>query len=408
MSTEDWRRVPVGPDARRWVTRGECKTVLVIVHTVTSGQRLLDAVHLIESDLRIQVVYTKAPDVFSNGVSTFLRYVGGVVLPWQQATRTGFDVTLTASLGGLHDIQAPLVVLPHGAGFNKLAVRRTQGMAVGSRLTYGLDPQRLVHDGALVPAALVLAHRAELRRLSVTCPEALPAAVVVGDPCFDRLAASRADQQAYRSALGVPADRRLVVVSSTWGPGSLLGRRFDLLPRLLRELPSDRYRVLALVHPNVWFGHGSRQLRAWLADCLNAGLCLLPPDADWRAALAAADCVIGDHGSVTLYGAAAGVPVLSAGFPAAEVDPDSAMAELAETAPLLAEDAPVRPAIEKAFAEFHPHLHRRAVQQITSAPGRFNRNMRQLLYRLLGLAQPATLPVTRPVPAAVLDGLELI
>src|SRR5262249_36459734 len=139
--------------------------------------------------------------------------------------------------------------------------------------------------------------------------------------------------QSYRDALRLPAGQRLIVVSSTWGPRSLLGRRWDLLPRLLAELPREQYRIMALLHPNAWFGHGTRQIRAWLTDCLRTGLSLLPPEADWRAVLAAADCVIGDHGSIILYGAAAGLPVLSAEFPATDVAPDSAMAELATSAP---------------------------------------------------------------------------
>lgn len=50
MSGHEWSRVPIGLDARRWVTRRDCKMVLVVVHTVTSGQRLLDTVRLVESD----------------------------------------------------------------------------------------------------------------------------------------------------------------------------------------------------------------------------------------------------------------------------------------------------------------------------------------------------------------------
>ena len=36
----EWRQVPVGPDAGRWITSTGCKTVLVVVHTVTMAQRL--------------------------------------------------------------------------------------------------------------------------------------------------------------------------------------------------------------------------------------------------------------------------------------------------------------------------------------------------------------------------------
>lgn len=99
MSGHEWSRVPIGLDARRWVTRRDCKMVLVVVHTVTSGQRLLDTVRLVESDLRVQVVFTMAPDVFSNGVARFIDGLGAVSVPWLQATQQRFDL---AKIGRAH------------------------------------------------------------------------------------------------------------------------------------------------------------------------------------------------------------------------------------------------------------------------------------------------------------------
>ncbi|HEX2316202.1 MAG TPA: hypothetical protein VHJ17_20850 [Thermomonospora sp.] len=403
MSDNHWRRVPVGPDADRWVTRRARKTVLVVVHTVTSGQRLLEAAGLLEDDLRIQVVFTRAPDVFGDDVPDFLAGIGAVVLPWQQATRTRFDLALAASLGGIHELHAPVVVMPHGAGFNKLVSRRA-GRAAGSRMVYGLDAQRLVHDGALIPASLVLPHREQLRHLGRSCPEAVPVAEVVGDPCFDRLMATLPRRAAYQVALGAGDGRKLVVVASTWGPASLLGRRPDLWRRLLTELPPREYRVVAMLHPNVWSGSGTWQVRAWLADCLRRGLGLVPPDSDWRGVVAAADWFVGDHGSVALYAPAAGVPTLFGAFSAADVDPGSPMAELAGLAPHLSARGSLRRQLDQAAAGFRPERYQGVVGRITSEPGRFNRNMRQLMYRLLRLRAPATVPTTRPADPPVLHG----
>lgn len=399
MSGQEWCRVPIGLDARRWVTRPNCKAVLVAVHTVTSGQRLLDTVRLVESDPRIQVVFTMAPDVFSNGVTEFLDGLRAVCLPWHQATRQRFDLALAASLGAVHEIHAPLIVMPHGAGFNKL-VRGREGLrAAGGSVAYGLDAQRLVHDGEVVPAAIVLSHRSDLGRLGRACPEAVPAATVVGDPSYDPLTASMAHRAAYRRALAVRPDQTLVVVSSTWGPKSLFGRRTDLLPRLLSELPSRRFRIVVLLHPNVWFGHGVRQVETWLADCLRQGLGLVPPEADWRSVLAAADLIIGDHGSATLYGTVTGAPVVLAGFAESEIDPASAFGELAAVAPRLSPRRSLYEQLTMVRSEAQGDRYKSAVERITSAPGRFDHNMRHLIYRLLRLKQPAT--ITAAVPAAV-------
>ncbi len=396
MSGHEWSRVPIGLDARRWVTRRDCKAVLVIVHTVTSGQRLLDTVRLVESDLRIQVVFTMAPDVFSNGVAQFISGLGAVSLPWPQATQQRFDLALTASLGSIHEIHAPLIVMPHGAGFNKFVTVREGARAVGDRVAYGLDPQRLLHDGAVLPAGIVLSHESELGRLGRTCPEALPVASVIGDSSYDRLVSGLPHRDSYRRALAVEPDQRLVVVSSTWGPQSLFGRWPNLLPRLIAELPRREYRIVVLLHPNVWFGHGVWQVRTWLADCLRHGLSLVPPEADWRAVLAAADWIIGDHGSATLYGTATGVPVVLAGFPRSGIDPASALAKLAAIAPRISRLGSLRGQLARIAAEVRPDHYRTVTEGITSAPGRFDRNMRHLIYRLLDLRQPATIPVTAP------------
>jgi hypothetical protein len=398
MSVSEWRRGPLGPGTERWVTRRACKTVLLVVHTVTSGQRLLDAVRLMENDLRVQVYFTQAPDRFGTGVPEFLAGLKAALLPWEQAIRTGFDLAIAASLGGLHELHAPLIVMPHGAGHGKLVSRRA-GRAAGDRMVYGLDAQRLVHDGALVPAGLVLAHRDDRRELARSCPEALPVACVAGDPCHDVLVASLDRRSSYQVTLGAGDGRKLVVVTSTWGARSLLGSRPDLWPRLRAELPEEEFQVVTLLHPNVWHGHGEMQVRSWLAGCR-----LVPPEADWRGVLAAADWVIGDHGSVTAYGTAAGVPVLLGGFSDDDVNPDSAQARLGGLAPRISGRGSLRRQLLRAAEDFSPELHRPVIERITSEPGRFNRNMRGLIYRLLRLRQPATVPAVRPVPAPFLVG----
>jgi len=396
MSGTGWREVPVGLDAHRWVTRTDCKNVLVAVHTVTSGQRLLDVVRLVESDLRIQVIFTVAPDVFGDGVTDFLRDLGGIVVPWAQATQIEFDLGVAAAYGSLHDLHAPLVVLPHGAGFNKLVARRAVGGAVTSRGVYGMDRQRIVRDGTVVPTAIVVPHRADLARLGRHCPEALPAATVAGDPCYDRLIASQHERAAYRAALGVDDAQKLIIATSTWGPRSLFGQSTALLDRMLAELPPDEFRVVALIHPNVWFGHGPRQVRAWLADCVRRGMALMPPASDWCAALAAADLIVGDHGSVAVYGTALDTPIVLGGFPDEEVDPASAAAMVAATAPRLVPDSPLLGQLNRAIVGHQAGRYQNVAARITSEPGRFNRNMMRLMYRHLRLARPSVIPAMPP------------
>lgn len=402
MTGMEWRQVPLGLDAERWTTRTGCKKVLVAVHTMTTGQRLLEAVRLVESDLRVQVIFTAAPDVFSNGVSDYLRDLGGVVIPWDQAIRSVFDLAVAAAYGSVHELHAPLIVLPHGAGYNKLAVRRRLGGAIAARGVFGLDTQSLVSGGMVVPSAIVLPHKADLAVLGRQCPEALPAAVVVGDPCYDRMIASHSLRDSYRDALGARDGQKLVVVASTWGSLSIFGRSIDLLDRMLGELPLDRYRVVTLMHPNVWFGHSPRQVRAWLTEAVHRGLGLVPPTSDWMGTLVAADLIVGDHGSTSVYGAAGRVPVLLASFPAEDVTQESASALLARSAPRLRDDRPIAEQFTRAEAAYDGVISGLVADRLTSEPGRFAINMRKLMYQLLGLSQPQVILRT---PAAAMPTL---
>ncbi|KUM87569.1 MULTISPECIES: hypothetical protein [Streptomyces] len=396
VSEPHWRHVPVRLDVERWATRRPRRRVLVVVHTVIAGQRLLDAIRLLEGDVRVQVFFTQAPDVFSNGVAEFLGRLRGLVLPWSQAVQTDFDLGLAASHGSLHELQTPVIVLPHGAGHNKIASAARSGRPAAQRGVYGLSRQRLVRDGAVVPEVVVLAHQEELTRLGRECPEALPVAEVVGDPCFDRIAVSLPLKALYRDALGVRAGQRLVLVCSTWGPDSLLGQGWDLLERLVGELPRDEFRIAALLHPHVWNAHGHWQVRSWLAGLARAGLTLVSPHGDWTGALVAADYIVGDHGSVSLYGAMTGVPILMAGRPDADVDPGSPLAELMSFAPRLRGDRPLRPQLRRSSASWRSHRCERVAARITSEPGRFERRMRALLYRKLRLRAPTTRATTQP------------
>lgn len=412
MITHDWLPAPIGIDAHRMVTRPGCRTVLSIAHTAVSCQRLLDVLEYVESDPRVQVVFTVAPSAFNHGLPHHLRGLGALVLPWAQATRERFDLALAAAYGDLHEVHAPLVLMPHGAGHGKpvpLGDRREPRRP--DRTVYGLDPQRLTRDGRVLPAAMLLAHDGDRETLRRQCPEALPVASVVGDPCFDRLVASLPLRSRYRRALGIAAGQKLVVVASTWGPDGLFGSAPDLLPRLMDQLDPRRFRVGALLHPAVWSAHGRRQVRAWTRDCHEAGLILLDATEDWRTLVVAADHLIGDHGSVTAYAAAIGRPVLR--LPPVRPDaPPSALADacgapgtylttrgsaqriVTTTAPQLDPDAPVLPQLRAARPLDGPAV----TAAVTSRPGEADVLIRRTMYRLLELPEPGRHRRTTPVP----------
>jgi hypothetical protein len=389
---------PFGVDAARWGTGCSSRTVLVVVHSVTAGTRLTDVTPLLESDLRIHVVFTAAPSSFPVGVGEFLRRLGAVVVPWQQAVRERFDLAVAASYGRLEQLRAPVLTLPHGVGYSKYPARWGGYGPPAARAAWGLERQQLIYHGRVVPAAIGLSHHDGVEQLKRSCSEAVAAAFVAGDPCFDRLAASLPLRDTYRRGLGVRDGQKLVVVSSTWGPRSLLGRYRELIPRLVTELPSDEYRVVALLHPNIWHFYGPWQVQAWYADALRDGLDLVPPEEEWRAALTAADVVVGDHGSATYYAASTGVPVLLASFPEDDMAPDSPVRTMGTVAPRMRLDRPLLPQVTDAPTAYSADIHAALARKATSIPGESTRVIRREMYRLMHLPEPATELDPEPVP----------
>ncbi|MBL1091042.1 hypothetical protein JK360_16820 [Streptomyces sp. 9-7] len=382
----------------QWSTVQDCKQVLVIAHTVTYAQRLREVFSLLEADLRVQVVFTAAPHAFGEGVSHYLRGLGIATVPWEQARGREFDLALAAGSRGVHEVRAPLVRLSHGAGHIKL-LRNPGALEPGEERPPGMmSRQHLMHEGRLVPAAVVYSHERDVETLARSCPEALAVAHVAGDPCYDRIVCSTPHREAYRRALGVAKGQRLVVVTSTWGPTSNFGRLEALLPQLLSELPSAEYRVAMLVHPNVWAGHGDWQVRSWLAACRGRGIAVVPPEADWQAPLIAADWVIGDHGSLTAYATLTEAPLLLTPGPQREIAVQSPAAHLAAVAPVVSPLYSLREQLDYAAARYRAGQYEQVASLLSSAPGQFHRRMRALLYRLLRLGEPAIAPEVAPVP----------
>jgi hypothetical protein len=393
-----WMRGPIGLDSENWVTRAGCRSVLVPVPNFAAGTRLLDIVPLLERDTRLQVVFT-VPDAadFWPGTEEFTRAHGGLVVPWHQAIRHRFDLVLAASYTELARVRGRVLVLPHGAG--SLMSRQVEWAAKPQAATYvGLGRETLFVRGRLIPSVIALTHQAELAALRQSCPEALPNAVVAGDICLDRLLASQPLREQYRRTLGLREGQRLITVSSTWSSASAFGQHPELCHRLLAELPSADYRVAVVLHPNIWAVHGRRQVLAWLADCIGAGLLVIPPEEGWRATMVATDLVIGDYGSTTLYAAAIGRPVLLAKVPEGVVRPGSAADVLAGVAPRLDPSRPLPPQLQRAI-EGRVVPDGDVAHLVTSHPGQAAATLRRLMYRLLELPEPGGPAQAQPVPA---------
>ncbi|MFE6309430.1 hypothetical protein [Nocardiopsis sp. NPDC057823] len=390
----------------RWMTWRAQRRVLAIAHTVADTQRLMDPVKLLASDPRVQVVFTIAPhSVFGAGVRTWLEEAGPALVPWEQAVRTRFDAALAASPSrDLDMVHAPLVLFAHGVGFNKLIPARPGRHSAGPRQTYGLARENLLREGRLIPARVALAHHDEEARLASECPETAGAARVVGDAVADRLLSAAEHRDLHRAALGIGRDQRLVVAASTWGPASLLGADRRILAHLVAQARGGACRVALLAHPNVRAAHGAWQVEEWLRPLTRAGLILGPASPEWVNVLAAADAVVGDHGSTTLYATLLGRPVFVTRSGAADIDPASPMGEALRSLPVASGRGPsLDRLLEGGPSEAEQRTVARLAARVTSYPLGFADRARDLLYELLRLPDPIAQDAFGP-PAAGLHG----
>jgi hypothetical protein len=366
----------------------------------------MDVLPLLESDHRVHIVFTVAPapnGAVCHGAEEFIRIRGGLLIPWWQAVQTKFDVVLAAARTGVEQLHGRILMMPHGSG--SIGTRlRARSAGADATPWHGLSREALTDRGRVLPCALALTHDSELVVLRESCPEALPSAVVAGDICLDRLLASVPYRTQYRAALGVGDEQRLITVSSTWQPESVMGRHPDLLERLLWELPPREFRVAAVLHPNIWHVHGPFRVRSWLAACLRRGLLLLPPDEGWRAALIAADLAIGDYGSVTRYGAAIGTPLLLSAFPQHDIRPGSPAQLLDRMAPHLCQGAPLADQVRSAMARDRA-WQSGLLDKLTSRPRQAGAILRAMLYELLDLSEPTRGLPRPPVPLPITDAV---
>ncbi|WP_200308496.1 translation initiation factor 2 [Streptomyces adelaidensis] len=362
--------------------------------------RLLDVLPVFQGDHRIRRRFTLTPGSdFGIDALAVLEAAGARTVPWRTALGTTYDLIVAASpKGPLDRLRGPLVLLPHGAGFNK-----TVSGEGAQDSASGLDPAYLIRDGRPLAALHAFAHPGQTARLAERCPQVADRVAVVGDPTLDRVLDSRTLRDRYRTALGT-GDRRLVVLLSTWGPESLLARRPTLPEELCHELPVDEYQLALIAHPNAHSDPGSFEL----AERLPREVVLARPHEEWAAVLVASDAVISDHGSTALYAAALDRPVVGAYDGGTELLAGTPMHRLLGSVPRLRAPGELGAALDAHRPGVPSAAARTAFD--TALRGRALERLREELYGRLGIEPrtPAPVPRLLPVPRPPVDPLPAV
>lgn len=382
-----------------WATVAFSHRVLVVARTTTSLNRILDVLPALADDPRIQVSFTiDEGSEFSVGVADRVRALGAHIIPWSAATTTAFDLVIAASDNSdLHELVGPLLLIPHGAGYQKYSPHSDPAAGPDRELS-GLGVAALWHRGRPIPTRIGVSHENQIAQLKLAAPALADRAAVIGDPCLDRLSMLGRDRDRQRRLLGLRPGQALVAVTSTWGGESTMGRWPTLPAELLAQLPYDEFRVAAILHPNVWAYHGSWQIEHWLKRARSAGLMLVPPTGSWQSVLAAASCVLGDHGSLSAYATGLRSPLVLATFGDAEVPAGTSMSELGAQMPRLVREQPLSNQIRRAIADVDRAQLDRLADQVFARRGESLALLRELMYEMMVLTPPAATPVPEPSP----------
>jgi hypothetical protein len=121
---------------------------------------------------------------------------------------------------------------------------------------------------------------------------------------------------------------------------------------------------------------------------------LIRPDR-WEGAVLAADLVLGDHGSVALYAAAAGIRVMLGAYDSTQIVPDSPMAALAANLPRISLDSALEPQVREGLGADIEGPAYCVARESTGLVGRSLQITQKEAYRLLGLPSPSTDPRVR-------------
>ena len=366
------------------------RRILVVARNHTAVNWVNELLPALVFDFRIQTYFsipTTQASLWTNGVEDTLRSAGAIQIPWERALADEFDLAIAAThLGDLDRLRSPLLLLPHGPGFTRKSAVRPDGTVAIPHMTGKGRPLTTV----------VLSHPLQRRQFIASSAVRF---VVAGDPCWDILRASESRRDWYRRAFGIGVDQRFVLISSTWGRGSLLGRCTDVIESIVGSLPSDEYQVGLVLHPNIWSAHGAWQLRAWLARPLDSGLRLLTPNRAWRAGIVAADLVIGDHGSVGLYAYALGRPVLLACADQQELVAESTIEYLIRRESVLDGCVPILDQIESKISDGLNEPSSLLADASFAECGQAHKLHRALLYELLDLEEVASAVEVSMAPA---------
>ncbi|MCA9402380.1 MAG: CDP-glycerol glycerophosphotransferase family protein [Candidatus Omnitrophica bacterium] len=328
--------------------------------------------------LRLWICLTARERFLPANLRRIRRELGGArMISYRIAEYVKWDLILTAEQTLYFRRDCPMIYTGHSLKSGKLN-------PAGDSMKYGAPSRH--EDGTIKYARIFCANEHEFRTVKDHFPDHAPRVRVVGNLLVDQMLTAGDQRDAILRRLGLDPRRRTLMVTSTWRGDSLAqsqGRELmDKLDDLLK-----RYNIIVSFHQNNFVREYSPDLdwRAEFAarDC--PGLHILRQNETSLACLPAADVLLTDHTSTSLYYLFLNRPVVYYVHPNVRYDKGALILELQKIARTVDSLANLEADIAAAETGFDPDAYARLAAKACSYAGHGWQRMEREIYDTLGL-----------------------
>lgn len=298
-------------------------------------------------------------------------------IPYRLAELIRWDLILTAEQTLYFRRECPMIYTGHSLKSGKLS-------PAGDSMKYG--PPSRHGDGTIKYTRIFCANEHEYETVCAHFPEHAPLVRVVGNLLVDRIREMAGERDEILRRLGLDPRRRTLMVTSTWRADSLAQSQGRALMAQLDNL-LGRYNVIISFHQNNFVPEYSPDIdwRDEFSRRQRPGLHILRNNETSLDYLPAADVLLTDHTSTSLYYLFLGRPVVYYVHPDVRYDKGALILDLQRIARTVENLAALESDIATACAEFDPQVYARLAAKVCSHAGHGWERMENEIYETLGL-----------------------
>lgn len=361
------------------------KRILFIVYNDMIASYSRPVYDLLRDDPRLIFAMTSPPVIdFRTTAKRLAASMGIPHIDFPLACLQWWDLIIMADLSskGFFHPAIPKIHLSHGISQGKM-----QG---GEWRAYGREAK---DDQGRPRYARMFEASHYIRKLAIAYdPVFEPCIAVIGDLRSDHMLSLQVERSAIRQGLGFKPNDLVVLIQSTWNTGAVMETfGHPLLEQAKKLAEAGRYKFILSTHPKHWEGDYAIK-QPWgslLLEYESPNIIVIKPGQKWEPFHIAADIALTDHSSLTMTFSLLHKPLIFAPIPSGEVHLTSNLWRLYEISPKLERADDLGEVLDQAIENYPLDKLKDITPDINSYPGRAEERLRQEIYLVLQLSNPA-------------------